>query len=108
MRSRLCVMAILVVVATGINPALAQQKLYWTDPNLHKIMRSNLDGTTVEPIIATNEDLAYITASDSLGKIFFTIRSPTPQLWSADFLGQNRQLLATFDSANYTRGLAFS
>lgn len=82
-------------------------KLYWTDSNLQQINRSNLDGTQVETIIAFNEDYSYITASSSLQKIFYAIGSAVPQIWSANFDGSNRQLLATFDTANYVRGLSF-
>ena len=86
----------------------AQTKLYWTDPNLGIIKRCNLDGSTVETVLNTGEDIAYLTAANSLGRIYYSIGSPVPQLWSADFAGQNRRLLDTFDTANYTRALAFN
>jgi sugar lactone lactonase YvrE len=119
--------AALLVVVTGAvlsfasaGAAGAVEKLYWTE-EYHtegganglpvevpgKINRSNLDGSDVETVVAANEDIVYLTASQSARKLYYAIGSPTPQLWSADFDGQNRQLLATFDSANYVRGMAF-
>ncbi len=97
-----------VVVFSTFTQAIAQEKLYWTDPNLQVIKRSNVDGSNVETIISVPRDYAYLAASQSLGKIFFSVGAPTPQLWSADFNGGNQTLLATFDDANYTRGLTFS
>jgi hypothetical protein len=82
-------------------------KLYWTEEGFVGIKRSNLDGSQVENVLATGENVAYLTASFSLEKLFYAVGSPTPQLWSADLNGQNRQLLATFDDANYVRGMAF-
>jgi sugar lactone lactonase YvrE len=92
----------------GADVAVAgPEKLYWSDNNLRVVKRSNLDGSQVETILSTGEDISYLTASRSLGKLFYAVGSPTPQLWSADFDGQNRQLLATFNGANYVRGLDF-
>jgi hypothetical protein len=82
------------------------KKIYWSDPNLGTISRSNLDGSQVQTIINTGEDIAYITSSST--KLFYTIGSPTPQIWSADFDGTNRTLLATLDNANFPRGLAYN
>jgi low density lipoprotein-related protein 2 len=98
----------------------AVQKLYWTEEGHTerasdgsrveipgKINRSNVDGSDVETVIAANENFVYLTASQSGHKLYYAIGSPTPQLWSADFDGGSRQLLATLDTANYVRGMAF-
>jgi hypothetical protein len=106
MRFSLCALVFCALSSAVPLSAQAELKLYWTDINLHAIKRSNVDGSNVETIVSVVQDYAYISASQTQNKIYYTIGSPTPQLWSADFSGTNQQLLATFDSANYTRGLA--
>ena len=81
------------------------QKLYWVE-EIGEIKRSNLDGSQVETVLAAS-GVTYLAADQTLGKLFYAIGSPTPQLWSADFNGDNRRLLATLDTANYVRGLDF-
>src|SRR4051812_12136823 len=111
---------VLVVVVTGAVLSCAssgafgaEPKLYWTEDE-GSIRRSNLDGSNVETVIETRdangrngENFAYLTADLAAKKLYYAIGSPTPQLWSADYDGGNRQLLATLDTANYVRGLAF-
>jgi len=95
----------MLLCATHIAGA-AGLKLYWHEDQVG-IRRANFDGSQAETIYSTTENVAYLAASKSLGKMFYAIGSPTPQIWSADLDGQNRQLLATFDVANYVRGLTF-
>ena len=111
--------ALLVVAAGAVlsyaspRTGAAVQKLYWTDDG--RITRSNLDGSDVETVIDTRvpdvvgsgENYAYLTADPTKNKLYYAIGSPTPQLWSADFDGSNRQLLATLDTDHYVRGMAF-
>jgi len=94
------------VLSCASSSAVAAAKLYWAE-EAGSIKRSNLDGSEVETVIFTGEDFAYLTASRSSKKLYYAIGSPTPQLWSADLDGENRELLATFDDANYVRGLGF-
>ena len=94
-----------VVLSCAAPSAVAASKLYWTDEG--SIKRANLDGSEVETVISTGEDFAYLTASRAEKKLYYAIGSPTPQLWSADLDGGNRELLATLDTANYVRGMAF-
>jgi sugar lactone lactonase YvrE len=101
-----------VLSCASLEASGAEPKLYWTEEASNPkepstIKRSNLDGSGVETVIATHENFAYLTASRQSDKLYYAIGSPTPQLWSADIDGGNRQLLATLDTANYVRGMGF-
>jgi sugar lactone lactonase YvrE len=101
----LVVTAILLSCASARAGDAPHQKLYWTEEGAVK--RSNLDGSGVEAVVQTGENIVYLAASQSANELYYAIGSPTPQLWSADLDGGNRQLLATLDTANYVRGLGF-
>jgi sugar lactone lactonase YvrE len=116
MRARYAIAFVLVTVAVlscaAPGARAAAEKLYWTDEGT--IKRANLDGSEVETVISTRtkdnpagDDFAYLAASQASRTLYYAIGSPTPQLWSTDFLGGDRQLLATLDTANYVRGMAF-
>jgi len=46
-------LAVILAVTFALNGTVAGQ-IYWVDPNLQKIQRSNLDGTAVEDLLDTN------------------------------------------------------
>jgi hypothetical protein len=57
---------------TGIAIDGLRSKIYWTDPNLGKIQRANLDGSEVEDLITNLNSPSGIGIDISRGKVYWT------------------------------------
>ncbi len=64
-------LAIALSVLAGSARSAPGDKLYWTDPGVNKIQRSNLDGTNVEDVL-TGVDVFDIGIDSAGGKMYWT------------------------------------
>jgi len=83
--------------------ALAQQ-IYWADGNLTSIRYAPLNGGTGQTFL-DGADYSYLAFDADAQMLYYTVGSPTPQLFRRSINGGASQLLLTFDTHNYPRGL---
>ena len=104
---KIIVIGLLILAAGTISAHAVTFSLYWADSNVDKIFRSDLDGTTIEPIHTFTSDFAPtgLALDTSNNKVYWTDPNKG-EIRRSDLDGSNAELVLGSLGVSGVRGIA--